>query len=130
MAQIIPHDHHNPSFWSYHLTSFYFFIDLLFWFKILNSYISAKLGTDKNKKTICVYGHLDVQPAAIEDGWDSEPFTLEERDAKLYGRGASDDKGPAIGWLHVAKAYKELGLELPVNLWVNFFSEYYVKLGK
>lgn len=86
----------------------------------LPNVILAKLGTDKNKKTICVYGHLDVQPAAIEDGWDSEPFTLEERDAKLYGRGASDDKGPAIGWLHVAKAYKELGLELPVNLWMCF----------
>ena len=82
--------------------------------------VSGKLGTDKSKKTVCVYGHLDVQPAAIEDGWDSEPFVLTERDGKLYGRGSSDDKGPAIGWLHVAQAYKNLGLELPVNLWVSF----------
>ena len=63
---------------------------------------------------------MDVQPAAIEDGWDSEPFVLTERDNKLYGRGSSDDKGPAMGWLHVAQAYKSLGLELPVNLWVYF----------
>jgi acetylornithine deacetylase/succinyl-diaminopimelate desuccinylase-like protein len=55
----------------------------------------------------------------LEDGWDSEPFVLTERDNKLWGRGSSDDKGPAIGWLHVAQAYKELGLELPVNLWVS-----------
>ena len=83
-----------------------------------NVSIAGKLGSDKNKKTVCVYGHLDVQPAALEDGWDSEPFVLTERDNKLYGRGSSDDKGPAIGWLHVAQAYKSLGLELPVNLWV------------
>lgn len=78
----------------------------------------GKLGTDPSKKTVCVYGHLDVQPAAVEDGWDTEPFVLTEKDGKLYGRGSSDDKGPAIGWLHVAQAYKELGLDLPVNLWV------------
>lgn len=34
---------------------------------------------------MCVYGHLDVQPAALEDGWDSEPFTLVERDGKSTG---------------------------------------------
>lgn len=86
----------------------------------LPNVLLGKLGTDKSKKTVCVYGHLDVQPAAIEDGWDSEPFILTERDGKLYGRGSSDDKGPAIGWLHVAQAYKKLGLELPVNLWMCF----------
>jgi len=84
----------------------------------LPTVLLGKLGTDKNKKTVCVYGHLDVQPAALEDGWDSEPFILTERDSKLYGRGSSDDKGPAMGWLHVAQAYKNLGLELPVNLWM------------
>lgn len=40
----------------------------------------GKLGSDPKKKTVCIYGHLDVQPAALEDGWDSEPFTLVERD--------------------------------------------------
>lgn len=40
------------------------------------------LGSDPQKKTVCVYGHLDVQPAALEDGWDSEPFTLVERDGE------------------------------------------------
>lgn len=42
----------------------------------------GKLGSDPRKKTVCIYGHLDVQPAALEDGWDSEPFTLVERDGE------------------------------------------------
>ena len=35
----------------------------------------GKLGNDPEKKTICVYGHMDVQPAALSDGWNTEPMT-------------------------------------------------------
>lgn len=52
----------------------------------------GELGHDKSKKTILVYGHLDVQPALKSDGWDTEPFVLTEKDGKLYGRGSTDDK--------------------------------------
>lgn len=76
----------------------------------------ANFHVDDTKKTICVYGHLDVQPAAKEDGWNSDPFTLTEKDGKLYGRGSSDDKGPALSWLWVIEAHRELGLDLPVNV--------------
>ena len=34
----------------------------------------------------------------------------------MYGRGATDDKGPILGWLNVLEAHHTLGLELPVNL--------------
>lgn len=74
------------------------------------------LIVNPNKKTVLVYGHLDVQPALIEDGWDSEPFVLTERDGKLYGRGSSDDKGPVLGWLHAIEAYQAAGIEVPVNV--------------
>ena len=47
---------------------------------------------DATKKTLLVYGHLDVQPAAKEDGWDTDPWVLTEKDGKLYGRGSTDDK--------------------------------------
>lgn len=58
------------------------------------------------KKTILIYGHLDVQPAHLDDGWDSEPFVLTERNGKLYGRGSSDDKGPVLCWLHAIEAFQ------------------------
>lgn len=71
---------------------------------------------DPAKKTVCVYGHLDVQPALAEDGWDTEPFVLTEKDSKLYGRGSTDDKGPVLCWIHAIEAYQNLGIELPVNI--------------
>lgn len=67
-------------------------------------------------KTLCVYGHLDVQPAAKEDGWATDPFVLTERDGKLFGRGSTDDKGPALSWLWVVEAYQALNIPLPVQL--------------
>ncbi len=75
---------------------------------------------DPKKKTVCVYGHLDVQPAKKEDGWDSEPFVLTERDEKLFGRGSTDDKGPALSWLWVVEAHQQLGIDLPVNIKIMF----------
>ncbi|MCC9309677.1 dipeptidase [Kitasatospora sp. RB6PN24] len=43
--------------------------------------------------TALVYGHHDVQPAAKADGWDTEPFEPTRVGARLYARGAADDKG-------------------------------------
>ncbi|XP_050718402.1 cytosolic non-specific dipeptidase-like isoform X2 [Eriocheir sinensis] len=78
--------------------------------------LTSQLGNDPKKKTLLVYGHLDVEPALLDDGWDTEPFVLTEKDGKLYGRGASDDKGPVIGWLHAIEAYQKNGLDIPVNI--------------
>ncbi|XP_004084691.1 cytosolic non-specific dipeptidase [Oryzias latipes] len=78
--------------------------------------ILGSLGSDPAKKTVCIYGHLDVQPASVEDGWDTEPFTLVERDGKLYGRGSTDDKGPVLAWLNCIEAYQKIKQELPINI--------------
>uniref|UniRef100_A0AAY4EKA5 Cytosolic non-specific dipeptidase n=1 Tax=Denticeps clupeoides TaxID=299321 RepID=A0AAY4EKA5_9TELE len=78
--------------------------------------ILGTLGSDPAKKTVCIYGHLDVQPAHIDDGWDSEPFTLVERDGKLYGRGSTDDKGPVLAWFNCIEAYQKIQKDLPINI--------------
>jgi len=74
------------------------------------------LGNDPAKKTVCIYGHLDVQPALREDGWDTEPFVLTEKDGKLYGRGSTDDKGPVLCWIHAIEGFQALGIPIPVNI--------------
>jgi acetylornithine deacetylase/succinyl-diaminopimelate desuccinylase-like protein len=53
---------------------------------------SGNTDESSSLKTLCVYGHLDVQPASKDDGWDTDPFVLTEKDGKLYGRGSTDDK--------------------------------------
>ncbi|KKZ62078.1 cytosolic nonspecific dipeptidase [[Emmonsia] crescens] len=79
--------------------------------------ILARYGNDKNKRTILVYGHYDVQPALLEDGWNTEPFTLTvDEKGRMYGRGSTDDKGPVMGWLNVIEAHQKAGMDFPVNL--------------
>ena len=76
----------------------------------------AQFGNDPSKKTVMIYAHLDVQPAKKSDGWNTEPFVLTEIDGKLYGRGSTDDKGPAVGWLCCIESYQKVGEPLPVNI--------------
>ncbi len=77
----------------------------------------AHLGEDPKKKTLCVYGHLDVQPAALEDGWDTEPFKLVEKDGKLYGRGSTDDKGEFSAVVYSMGQLKPLFLRASCDNW-------------
>lgn len=78
--------------------------------------LMATLGNDPKKKTVLLYGHLDVQPALLEDGWDTPPFELVEKDEKLYGRGSTDDKGPVLCWIHALQGFRATGQEIPVNI--------------
>jgi acetylornithine deacetylase/succinyl-diaminopimelate desuccinylase-like protein len=80
----------------------------------LNPLILARLGDDPSKQTLAIYSHYDVQPASKEDGWDTEPFVLTEKDGYLYGRGASDDKSGIATALTAIKEILNEG-ELPIN---------------
>jgi acetylornithine deacetylase/succinyl-diaminopimelate desuccinylase-like protein len=66
--------------------------------------------------TILVYGHYDVQAPDPLDRWTSPPFEPEVRDGRLYGRGASDDKGPMLVPIEVAEAFFATRGALPLNV--------------
>ncbi|KAN0111744.1 hypothetical protein V8E52_008124 [Russula decolorans] len=80
--------------------------------------ILGRIGDDKSKRTVLIYGHYDVQPAQLSDGWDFPPFQLtkDDKSGRLYGRGSSDDKGPIFGWINVLDAHHTLNKPLPVNI--------------
>lgn len=67
--------------------------------EISNPVIVAKYIVEKEAPTVLLYGHYDVQPAD-QDGWLSDPFILDERDGRLYGRGVVDNKGQLL--IHIA----------------------------
>ncbi|NWT69099.1 CNDP1 dipeptidase, partial [Prunella himalayana] len=87
----------------------------------LPSVILGELGKDPQNPTVCFYGHVDVQPAKKEDGWDTDPYTLTEIDGvhllirNLYGRGATDNKGPVLAWINAVETFRALKLAMPVN---------------
>lgn len=59
--------------------------------------------------------HLDVVPA-VASNWNSNPFTAVIRNGCVYGRGAIDDKGPAVSVLYALRAIRESGISLRKNV--------------
>jgi succinyl-diaminopimelate desuccinylase len=59
---------------------------------------------------IGVIGHIDVVPEG--EGWSFPPYEGRISDNKIYGRGASDDKGPVIAALYGLKAVRDLGVPI------------------
>jgi acetylornithine deacetylase/succinyl-diaminopimelate desuccinylase-like protein len=63
--------------------------------------------------TVMMYAHYDVQPARKEDGWDDDPWTPVEKNGRLYGRGAADNKS---GILIIAASLKVFDGKPPVGV--------------
>jgi acetylornithine deacetylase/succinyl-diaminopimelate desuccinylase-like protein len=77
--------------------------------------VLGSFGSEPGRPTVTVYNHLDVQPASKEtEPWRTEPFKFTVQGDTYYGRGSTDDKGPALTALYGAKAALDAGV--PVNI--------------
>lgn len=73
----------------------------------------ATLGPDVDGGII-LSGHSDVVPVT-DQPWTSDPFVMEERDNRLFGRGACDMKGFIAAALAMAPIYAKLDLKRPIH---------------
>jgi len=73
-------------------------------------------GAGPDKPTVLVYGHYDVVPALMEDGWHTDPFEPVEKDGKIYARGATDDKGQLFIHVKALESYLKTAGHAPVNV--------------
>ena len=91
-----------------------------------NPIVHGIFGNDNNLPTVTVYNHMDVQPASKEtEPWDTEPFVFTQKGDTYFGRGTTDDKGPALSALFGARAAIEANV--PIN--IQFLWEFEEEIG-
>ncbi|WP_373070610.1 succinyl-diaminopimelate desuccinylase [Sulfurimonas sp.] len=76
-----------------------------------NLFIYKKFGEGDH---LCFAGHVDVVPAG--EGWDSDPYTLTEKDGYLYGRGTQDMKSGVAAFVQAVSETKEFNGTLSLLL--------------
>ena len=81
----------------------------------------ATIGPD-DRPGIALSGHTDVVPVDGQD-WSSDPFTVEQRDGRLYGRGTADMKSFVAVALALVPDFVARPLKTPINLAFSYDEE-------
>ncbi|HSP07157.1 MAG TPA: M20/M25/M40 family metallo-hydrolase [Acidobacteriota bacterium] len=67
-----------------------------------NPVVVGRFRVPGARRTVSIYNHIDVQPAQ-EPEWTRDPFQFSKEDGRYFGRGSTDDKGPALTALFAAR---------------------------
>src|SRR3954451_10598610 len=79
-------------------------------------------GADPSRGALLVHGHLDVVPADASE-WSVPPFSGEEKDGYLWGRGAIDMKDFDAMMLAVAREWQRTGVVPPRDIVLCFTAD-------
>lgn len=79
--------------------------------------VSGSFEAGRGLPTLTIYNHLDVVPASAEtEPWRTPPFRFMRDGDTYFGRGTTDDKGPALAALLGARAAADAGVPINVKL--------------
>ncbi len=81
----------------------------------------ATIGPE-NTAGVALSGHTDVVPVAGQS-WATDPFSVVERDGRLYGRGTCDMKGFLACVLALVPSFKARRLKVPIHLAFSYDEE-------
>lgn len=70
------------------------------------------ISVGEGEEEIALLHHIDVVSAGDLDQWKTNPYQLVQKDGFIYGRGATDNKGPLVASLYILKMFKECSLPL------------------
>lgn len=79
----------------------------------------ADFKSESSSQTLLVYGHLDVRPSSgptKSTNSSRDSYDLMEESGSLFGKGVTDSKGPLLCWFNAIQAYKEGGIDIPINI--------------
>ncbi|MDD2764202.1 MAG: M20/M25/M40 family metallo-hydrolase [Opitutaceae bacterium] len=82
----------------------------------LHPIILAQRAGEPNWPHVIIYGHYDVQPPDPLNLWQTPPFEPVERDGRLWGRGAADNKGPLMAHITAVGRLLEKNPRLPLRI--------------